>query len=411
MIDYFWKNMIVNKKPAIPGDSNSQKPLLPSFILRTSYFILPNLSFILHPSSYILLLLFISGCQTRVDTHYGQRQGPGPTESVNGTSVLGEMFSRAGHTVYSWHFLSPRLRERADCIVWFPDDYQPPAANVRQWLEAWLADKPGRTLIYVGRDFDAGLFYWKKVLPSAPPVQTPLIQGEIAFEQSRIGGQRSNLPTKEDCEWFALDSTVKSRQVKTLAGDPAWLEGVDPAKVEIELKSRLAPSENAKILLASKDDALVSGIPWQNSRLIVVANGSFLLNVPLVNREHRKLAGKLIDEIGPPGRKVVFLESGSGGPPIRDKDPTLGSPTGLEIFNLWPTNWILLHLSAAGVLFCFVRWPIFGRPRRLKRVAESDFGRHIAAEAELLKRSGDRTYATARLLHYRQSIGEMEKKV
>ena len=197
--------------------------------------------------------------------------------------------------------------------------------------------------------------------------------------------------------------------MRTLEGDPAWLEGVDPAKVEIELESRLEPPPAAKILLASKGDVLVSSTPWQGSRLIVVANGSFLLNVPLVNHEHRKLAGKLIDEIGPPGQKVVFLESGSGGPPIRDKDPTLGSPTGLEIFNLWPTNWILLHLAAVGVIFCFVRWPIFGRPRRVKRVAASDFGRHIAAEAELLKRSGDRTYATARLMHYRQLTGEMEK--
>ena len=131
--------------------------------------------------------------------------------------------------------------------------------------------------------------------------------------------------------------------------------------------------------------------------------------MPLVNHEHRKLAGKLIDEIGPPGQKVVFLESDAGGPPIRDKDPTLGTPTGLEIFNLWPTNWILLHLAAAGVIFCFVRWPIFGRPRRLPRAAPSDFGRHITAEAELLKRSADRTYAAARLLHYRQLSGEMEK--
>jgi hypothetical protein len=366
-------------------------------------------SFVLHASYFILLLLLCSGCETRVETNYGSRHGPGPTESVNGTAVLGDMFQRAGHKVYSWHYLSPRLKERADCIVWLPDDYKPPAANVRQWLEGWMRAKPGRTLIYVGRDFDAGPDYWKKVAPGAPVAQATLIQSEISFEKGRISGARAALPKNEDCGWFTLDSTVKSRQLKTLKGEPAWLDGIDPAKTEITLESRLDPPTEANVLLASDEDVLVSSTPWQGSRLIVVANGSFLLNEPLVNHEHRKLAGKLIDEIGPPGQKVVFLESGSGGPPIRDKDPTLGSPTGLEIFNLWPTNWILLHLAAVGVIFCFVRWPIFGRPRRLKRVAESDFGRHIAAEAELLKRSGDRTYATARLLHYRQAVGEMEK--
>jgi hypothetical protein len=351
----------------------------------------------------------LSGCDTRVETNYGSRHGPGPTESVNGTSVLGEMFTAAGHKVYSWHYLSPRLHDRADCIVWIPDDYKPPAANVRNWLEGWLTDQPGRTLIYVGRDFDAAPRYWTKVAPAAPPTQTTLIQSEIASEKSRITSDRAAMPTKEDCEWFELDSTTKLRQVKTLEGDPAWLAGIDPKKTEIELESRVKPPDEAKILLASKKDTIVSSTPYQGSQLIVVANGSFLLNVPLVNPEHRKLAGKLIDEIGLPGQKVVFLESRSGGPPIRDKDPTLGSPTGLEIFNLWPTNWILLHLAAVGVIFCFVRWPIFGRPRRLKRVAQSDFGRHIAAEAELLKRSGDRTYAASRLLHYRQLVGEIEK--
>jgi hypothetical protein len=376
-----------------------------SFVIRHSCF--PR-SFILH-HSYFLLFLFFAGCYTRVETNYGSRRGPGPTESVNGTSVLGDMFQRAGHKVFSWHYLSPRLKERADCIVWIPDDYKPPGVKERQWLEGWLQAKPGRTLIYVGRDVDAGPVYWNKVLPGAPAAQAPLISSEIAKETSRVSGDRAALPKNEDCGWFTLDSTVKSRQVAKLQGEPQWLDGIDPAKTDITLESRLTPPDDADVLLESDEDVLVSSSSVGQGQLIVVANGSFLLNEPLVNHEHRKLAGKLIDEIGTPPQKVVFLESGAGGPPIRDKDPTLGSPTGLEIFNIWPTNWILLHLAAVGVIFCFVRWPIFGRPRRLKRVAESDFGRHIAAEAELLKHSGDRTYATARLLHYRQAVGEMEK--
>ena len=77
---------------------------------------------------------------------------------------------------------------------------------------------------------------------------------------------------------------------------------------------------------------LVSREWFDESQLIVVANGSFLLNLPLVNHEHRKLAGKLIDAVGPPGQTVVFLESFAGGPPISD-DPSGGMPTGAEIFN------------------------------------------------------------------------------
>jgi hypothetical protein len=386
--------------------SQSTAPRIPS--ARNS----SSSTFILHPSSFIIfiLLLFVAGCTPRVETNYGSRQGPGPTESVNGTAVLSEMFTRAGHKVYSWHFLSPRLQERADCIVWIPDDYAPPSPQVRKWLEDWLCDKPNRTLIYVGRDFDAGPYYWKQVAPTAPPAQTALAQGELSFEQARVSGDRARLPANDDFSWCTLDSTAKARSVRTLEGDPAWLADIDPAKVEIELESRLIPTAATKILLGSEGDMLVGSTPWQGSRLIVVANGSFLLNLPLVNREHRKLAGKLIDEIGPPSQKVVFLESRTGGPQIRNRDPSWGTPTGLEIFQEEPTNWILLHLAVAGVIFCFVRWPIFGHPRRVKHVNESDFGRHLAAEAELLKRTRDTAFAMTRLMHYRQLAGEMEKK-
>ena len=134
----------------------------------------------------------------------------------------------------------------------------------------------------------------------------------------------------------------------------------------------------------------------------MVANGSFLLNAMLVNHEHRKLAGKLIDCLGAAKQRVVFLESGPGGPPLYDQEPA-GESTGVEIFHAWPTNWILLHLAAAGIVFCFARWPVFGRPREPEREAVADFGKHIDALAELLARSRDRTYAMARLLHYQQA--------
>ena len=237
----------------------------------------------------------------------------------------------------------------------FPTISNRPPQTCANGSKIGSCDKPGRTLIYVGRDFDAAPFIGRKSPPAHRRRKRRSFKARYPSNKAAVSGERANLPKNEDCEWFTLDSTAKPRQVKTLEGDPAWLEGIDPAKVDIELNSRLAPPEDAKILLASKDDVLVSSTPWQGSRLIVVANGSFLLNVPLVNHEHRKLAGKLIDEIGPPGQKVVFLESGSGGPPIRDKDPTLGTPTGLEIFNLWPTNWILLHLAAVGRHLLFRR--------------------------------------------------------
>ena len=180
---------------------------------------------------------------------------------------------------------------------------------------------------------------------------------------------------------------------------------MDPAKVEIQLATTLEPDGEADTLLKSGDDVLVSSATVGKDgvgELIVVANGSFLLNAMLVNHEHRKLAGKLIDRIGPPKKHVAFLESWSGGPPIYEKDPS-GFSTGVEIFHLWPANWILMHMAAVGILFCFARWPIFGRPREPRREPVADFGKHIDALALLLARSRDRAHAMARVLHYQQT--------
>ena len=104
------------------------------------------------------------------------------------------MFEQAGHNVYSWGTLSPRLETRADCIVWFPDDFEPPSDEVRHWLENWLFDRPGRTLIYVGRDFDAAPWYWEKVEAGAPAEQIPKLRTKRREAKTDFGLQRQRTP-------------------------------------------------------------------------------------------------------------------------------------------------------------------------------------------------------------------------
>ncbi|MEE8452544.1 MAG: DUF4350 domain-containing protein [Thermoguttaceae bacterium] len=374
------------------------------------------------------------------------------SSSVNGTAVLAEMFEQAGHKVFSWRVLSPRLQDRADCIVWFPNDFDPPDQEVREWLQDWLYAKPNRTLIYVGRDFDAEPWYWehwantktgvpKQQLPKirvkktdaslefrqdrADLVQQALEEAaaeETASDEAALKEEASDVaasdeevndlpkepvPDLEPYVWFTVDGSAKHRTVRTLqSDDPLWresLDQIDASQLEIELNSRIHLGANATVLLESEGDALIGRDPWDGSNLIVVANGSFLLNLPLVNHEHRKLASMLIDEVGPPSQTVVFLESYAGGPRISDEDPSASMPTGLEIAVADPTRWIFLHLAVVGVIFCISRWPIFGLPRELAPGGTSDFGKHVHAMGELLKRSRDRSYAMTRFLHYQQT--------
>ena len=382
----------------------SQETSLASSQLRSHY----SLSTIHYPLTTILVVLLLSGCSSDLDTAYGQRQGFGASKSVNGTAVLSELFQQAGHRVFSWSVLSPCLETQADCIVWFPNDFEPPTKEVRKWLEKWLGARAGRTLIYVGRDFDAARWYWKRVLPSAPPEQKTLLQerlteAEQAFEfrrQSKSKTEKAEKPKRG--EWFAIDDRAKPRQVHTLDAGSIWRRGIDASRLEIELNSRMILPKWTKTLLASNSDAIVGREEIGKGQLILVANGSFLLNLPLVNHEHRKLAGKLIDMVGPAGKTVVFLESYAGGPLIRDADPAANDSSGLEIFNSWPTNWILLHLAVLGIVFCFSRWPIFGLAHEKPSVSEADFGRHIDALAEMLERSHDTSYAMERVVNFKE---------
>jgi hypothetical protein len=351
----------------------------------------------------VLSLVLLAGCETELETVYGQRSGPGASKSVNGTAVLARMVERAGHRVYSWRRLSPRLHAHADCIVWFPDDFEPPSPKVIDWLEGWMKAKPGRTLIYVGRDFDATPNYWRSIRPQVPSEEQPEIERRLAKAEFWIEKARKESLKTDTTEWFSIDEE-KPREVKTLSGQRRWIEGVDASKLQIQLRRRIVPEIRVQTLLRSNGDVLVARA-WRGlrgSRLILVVNGSFLLNMPLVNREHRKLAGRLIEEIGPGTKEVAFLESDADSPLIQSKDPATTVPTGFELLRAWPTNWILMHLIAAAVIFCFSRWPIFGTARRDDDAHASDFGKHVDALAETLKRSQDREYAMSRVRQYRQ---------
>jgi hypothetical protein len=347
------------------------------------------------------LLSVASGCEDGINSTYGRRGGLG-ADSVNGTAVLASMFEQTGHRVSTTSRLAPKIMNKADVIVWAPDDFTAPSDKVRDWFKAWWLDAPGRTLIYIGRDFDAAPGYWKQVQKSAPPDQLAEFKRRQAAAQNRYLQQRTDMPADEDCNWFTVKGKRKRIRVKTLTGESSWTAGVNAGKSEIELNGRLVPPADAQTVLGSGSDAIVSRQMISGGKLIVVANGSFLLNLPLVNHEHRKLAGSLIAEVGQ-GRQVFFLESDAGGPPVLDEDPSDVPRNGMEIFGVKPFDSILLHLALLGVIFCAARFPIFGRPREPAPPRLSDFSRHVWALGQLLSRTKDRAYALGRVLQYQQN--------
>jgi len=388
-----------------------------------------------------LLCVGIGCTPTDVASTYGKRRGSEGGPSVNGTAVLAGMFEEAGHRVSSWSRLSPKLEE-CQTIVWFPDDFAPPTVEQRDFLEWWLSRNTGRTVVYVGRDFDAASVYWRQVLPGAPPEQKLEVMRREATARAAHDAARNRMPDADLAEWFTVHRDEPYRKVDSLTGP--WSAQVDAAKTDIELAGRLELPSEPDIelwvnradnywdgrpvftpLLESGNDAIVYSVSfdeWSDSKIIVVNNGSFLLNLPLVNHEHRKLASHLVSDCGE-GR-VVFLESGWGGPTVYDEEPGTKFPTGFEVFTVWPLGFIVMHLTVLGILCCIAIFPIFGKPKTAPGSASSritsasgiagsevaatvvraDFGKHIDALGELLELTEDRQYARERVSYYHEHV-------
>ena len=403
----------------------------------------------------ILLLGLLSGCRESVTGGYGQRRGTDAGRSVNGTGVLAHMFEQAGHQVSSWRRLSPKL-DREQVIVWFPNDFAAPTDEQINYFESWLNAEPGRTLIYVGRDYDALLDYWQQMLNRVEAEQRIEIRRVLAEARSRHMVRRQEPVSSLSCRWFTFDPQQTSPSLDSLEGP--WARELDPSGFNFHLTTLVHPkasdergyvastasdveevtvnAEGVPVEVASSMEweeasssaANAAGFPvetagslhfetllaadghllvgrywrpniWSGSQVFVVANGAWLLNLPLIETDHRKLAGELIEACGVPGR-VCFLESGPGALRISDNDSVL--PLELKAFTVWPLSAILMHLTLLGILFCFCAFPILGRVRQLPPDGVSDFGKHVAAVGDLLERRGDANYARQKLEQYQE---------
>lgn len=412
-----------------------------------------------------------TGCRMtgELNEAYGMREHGFQSASINGTSLLGRMFELNSYDVRSWGRLSRRLGQ-ADVVVWFAKGPNQPTLEQSQYLDRWLAEQPGRTLIFVGSGYHAGEEYWREAMGQ--------LSGEQAWEAHRrladarltrwapsvaAGGQGSNpwmtwnasrrpgrsrsvggpwssgedsadlrLPyrgwlrsTQQAATTAAVDSEVHGSDAPGALHHASSAEVVDfPDGDQAEVTSEddvsdmgeeawavETPQEHAyRELLLVDDEPFVwewSPIHWHGSRLIVVNNGSFLVNYALTKPAHQRLAQRLIEACERPAGQVIFLEAGPEGPSVSElQDLPL---MGIAALSHWPMGPILVHWLLVGILFCLAMFPIFGRPRSPIAVSTSNFGDHIRALGQLLSLTRDHRYARQRIQQFRQQTGRTEE--
>ena len=342
-------------------------------------------------------LLFCS-CSRRdkgVQVTYGRSAGVDYKNSLNGTKAYRTMLQEKGFTVDRYSRFSPRLNKYST-VVWFPDNHEAPRESAIEFAETWLAEGWSRTLIYVGRDFDAESIYWDQLAESAKMPSEKIDyrrQGSRAYaraNQNRVGYFYE--PTLE-CDWFKIVDRSHAA-VSELSGD--FADDIDVEKAEMTVGRMLEPTTEVgyvvEVLLEANGEPFVYTIKqphWSDSKIVVVNNASFLLNLPLVNHEHRKLAEVLAEEtiVYDP---VVFIEQAGG---VKISSSEFDNPNRWSWVAKKPLRYIVPHLLFWTVLFCFVYFPIFGRPKHTQKKATTNFRDHVRALGRLLEQTNSRDTA------------------
>ena len=232
-------------------------------------------------------------------------------------------------------------------IVRFAPSPGPPEKKEAAWYTNWLTDGDGRCVIYVPRDYDAEPDYWDEVLADLDKGADAETRGRIEDARKEARDWVEKLPrqpkqraTPED--WFAVSEPSTPPVVCKTLGGP-WGEDLDPGRVALPRHEALKVESETLLL---EGDSLPLAIQWHRigaARVLVMANGSFLLNGALLNRARRPLAERVADWVGDPPRRVAFVEGGwvLGG--------RRGPPSVFELLRVSPFGWVAAQMLALGL--------------------------------------------------------------
>ena len=383
----------------------------------------------------IVCLSVISGCgdnaSRSVETKYGKvNEQP---RSINSTSLFAARLEELGYDITIRNRISPKIND-FNTVFWFPENIRCPSAEATQAIEEWM-DKgyDSKTLVYVGADYRADLDYnqaaQKRVSPQLKAESQRLLSEAQLAQASRNDRYDNVWPgsTNTNCDWFGIEVIKPRKHSSLLAGPMADNAGFSvPPKLPVEVMmspKKIAEKWTVESLLTVDGEDMVYRLSGNHSgatnQIIVVQNGSFLVNFAAIDSNKRALADQLIaeatsltdNEYGledgfPP--QILILES-EHQIPIRNTD--FINPNSWAWIAEEPLCYIVPHALLWGVLFCFVYFPIFGRPKRLPKKSTTTFRNHIDAIAKQLSKSNSKEHARRTIEQYQESVSGSNKKI
>lgn len=200
-----------------------------------------------------LLAIFalLAGCGVSgISSDYGGVEYPTKNSSINGLGIFMKLCSQAGSRCFVAHRLSSRL-EKADAILLVGNTFHPPAKEARDWLEAWLGAKAGRTVVYFGRDFDAEIFYRQRTLADVPAAQRHRAEVELAMARTTLDTLwQGEIDEDAFCRWFHIKLHEPRVEIRDFVGP--WSRAItdsssnDRATALWPVRIRLEPPQKSQ---------------------------------------------------------------------------------------------------------------------------------------------------------------------
>jgi hypothetical protein len=351
---------------------------------------------LLGPLGAAVIGLTLAGCSQGPDDAYGTSRGA----SLNGTSVFAAMLRSERHELRTAIRLSDELAEWADGIVRFAPYPGPPDREEAEWYEHWLADDADRWLIYVVRDFDAVAEYWKTVADRLPAANEPERRAEAEEHRSKGTHWVRRLPNKakkaaDPYAWFEVNTGWNPpRTCTNLTGE--WAAGIDGVAAGLTVHEAIR-SRSCRLLLEADGKPFVMEKTVGAGRVLVVANGSFLLNEGVANPARRPLAERVLDWVNGGSARVAMVD----GPSVLGEGEGMPSLWDL-LWRIPPLRWVAIQVGLAAFLAALARAPRLGRPRPDPPSGADRPAEHAVALGALLAKTGAAREANELVDSYRR---------
>ena len=331
----------------------------------------------------VLAALLLAGCGD-LETTYGARG----IDSVNGLDVLHARLAAALPTTVLGR-LSPRAEDR-DLLIHVARGSQLPDPVACTWIREWLEDGEERQFVLVLRDGAVASWLCRRWAAEAraEAAKQPAQSAELEAAAKRLDERAE----REDDDDVALagPEVVRTCELFTVTGrtpvSPTRLAGWWNGPAPLPMRLAAVPSApDAETLVTADGQAWVIAVPFGDSRLVVVAGATALLDASQVDHHARALTAALISGLTTSGtpRKAAWIDHLG----VRSNEEPKAPNILALLFGTPPFSWVAFHLLALVLVFLAWKATWLGRTEAPRDRRVERFSRHVDALALHLRQA------------------------